>query len=118
MILKSRANPYIQQLSVIAWFFLCGLPVFASTALGNDSWLLLCTQKGVQVVEISSSQAGEFSDHNSEPCSCASEIFTNTPIVQLDVVLTQVTVLFALQTQIYSSLFSEQNPRAPPQILS
>jgi hypothetical protein len=114
MILKARYNPYIPQLCVIAWLVLCALPVLASTALDDDRWLLLCTQKGVQVVEISSSQAGEQSDHMSESCSCTSEIYNNDAITQLNFFVTHVTVLFAVQTQVYSALFSKQNPRAPP----
>mgnify|MGYP005989874267 CR=1 FL=1 len=118
MILKARYNPYIPQLCVIAWFVLCALPVLANTALDDDRWLLLCTQKGVEVVALSSSQAGELSAHISDPCSCTSEMFTNDSIVQLDLVVVHVAVLFALQTKIYFSLFSEQNPRAPPQLWS
>lgn len=118
MILKTRYNPYIQQLCVIAWFVLCALPVLASTAFDDDRWLLLCTQKGVQVVELLSSKAGEQGDHMSDPCPCTSEIYTNDPIVELKFSVTHVAVLFAVQTQVYSSLFSEQNPRAPPLLFS
>ncbi|NQZ33168.1 MAG: hypothetical protein HRU06_18010 [Oceanospirillaceae bacterium] len=112
MIIKIRSNPYLQLLSLFSWFFLSSVFLFNNISAGQDSWLQLCTQQGIKLVNVA--VQSDAAQHSAEACDCTIDSFVEQPSLEFTPLV--VTQHFASHYHFRpaSEAYRPANPRAPP----
>jgi len=99
-------------LSFFSWFFLSSVFLLNNISAGQDRWIQLCTQQGVQMVNLS--QQSDSSSHKADPCQCTTDEVVAVGTITL---MTGSASLSISQYYDYfqiSLAYRPLNPRAPP----
>ncbi|EPJ44223.1 MAG: hypothetical protein OFPII_36700 [Osedax symbiont Rs1] len=114
MILKYQSNIYLKGIGLFGWWILFSLPLLNNLVPIDSNWILLCTQKGVQLVNVAQSSESH-STHEVSHCPCLSEVSTSKD-ARYHVTSQQQVFLAAPIYVFYPSNPShlQKIPRAPP----
>jgi len=112
MLIHLRTNVYLQQLSLFSWFFLSSVFLLNSLSSTHDSWIQLCTQKGVLVVNVSQQSEGGL--HKADPCQCISDDLVHSSTLAIANGSAAQSLSQYYEFHQISLAYSPLNPRAPP----
>ncbi|MGB1237510.1 MAG: hypothetical protein ACPG4U_04820 [Pseudomonadales bacterium] len=113
MLRQAQTNRYLQQLCFVAWTILFAIPLFNNLTSNAESYLALCTQKGVQLVNFSELSQSK-KNHELQSCACSAElsqVAVAGPAISLEPGQ-NLRDYYAFKP--WLSHYRPQSPRAPP----
>lgn len=113
LILDVHKKRWLQRACIVCWTILFAIPLWNNLTSNAESWLALCTQKGIELISLE--ELSQSKDHHEvKSCACSSELSEqryNGSLLRLQP--SQVARdYYAFKPWLYS--YRPQSPRGPP----